>query len=234
MMQNFAPRVGQHFLTDSEAQDLAVAGFGGRLSQEPNHPALLIIDATQGFCGNASHPSLAASVAEYPHSCGPVAWNRMPNIRALVDGARERAIPTIFTRPRPAAEKPRWHGRLDDKNSRRQQLPSDVDEIVTATGFVASDILLDKDAPSAFFGTPLIRWLRGLGVNGVVICGVSTSGCVRATAVDAFSFDFETTLVLDATFDRITASHEMTLLDFELKYGDVRSTVEVLEQWRGL
>lgn len=231
MTQQFEPVAGGEYLSDDERGALAAAGFGGRGPRMLRDTALVVVDVTYGFCGKPTHGSLAESVAEYPHACGPTAWRAVPAIRTLVDGARRHGVPIIFTRPTPPALRPNWRGRLEDKNDRRAEAPADTFEMVPESGYVSGDILLDKDCPSAFFGTPLVRWLHGLGVGGVVVCGGSTSGCVRATGVDAFSYDLRATLVADACFDRIQASHRVTLLDFELKYGDVASAGEVVRGW---
>lgn len=231
MTEGFRPAYGGQHLTPEEALALRAAGFGERVPPVLAGSALLVIDVTWGFCGKPTHATLEEAVREYPHACVPGAWQAMPNVRALVDAARAQGVPTVFTRPTPPDRRPRWHGRLEDKNTRRDQAPADTFDIVPESGWLPGDIVLDKDCPSAFFGTPLIRWLRGLRVEGVVVCGVSTSGCVRATAVDAFSFDLPTTIVGDACFDRIGVSHDVTLLDFELKYGHVLSTRQVREGW---
>lgn len=80
-----------------------------------------------------------------------------------------------------------------------------------------------KAKPSAFFGTPLLSVLIDLGVDSLVVCGGTTSGCVRATVVDAFSYNLAVAVAAEATFDRIEASHWMSLYDLNLKYAEVVS-----------
>ena len=70
-----------------------------------------------------------------------------------------------------------------------------------------------------------------LGLDGVIICGGVTSGCVRATVVDAFSLGLSVRVAADATFDRINTSHLVSLLDMELKYAHVLSTSEIISEW---
>nr|WP_246087038.1 isochorismatase family protein [Nocardioides humi] len=89
------------------------------------------------------------------------------------------------------------------------------------------EIVLEKPKPSAFFATTLLARLIERGVDSVVICGGTTSGCVRATAVDAFSYDLRTVVVADATFDRLELSHAASLLDLSAKYADVATSAEV-------
>ena len=92
-----------------------------------------------------------------------------------------------------------------------------VDEIAPLEG----DFVLDKSYASAFYGTPLPTYLVGLGADTLVITGVSTSGCVRATAVDAVTRGYKVAVVADAVADRIGASHQVALLDLWMKYTDV-------------
>ena len=89
--------------------------------------------------------------------------------------------------------------------------------------------MLSKQAPSAFFGTPLAAILMAGGIDTLVVVGCSTSGCVRATVVDAFSYGLAVVLVSDAVFDRSTIGHEVTLFETGQKYADVVTTDEVVE-----
>jgi len=97
-----------------------------------------------------------------------------------------------------------------------------VDEIAPLEG----DLVLDKSYASAFYGTPLLTYLVGLGADTLVITGVSTSGCVRASAVDAVTRGYKVAVVADAVADRIVASHQVALLDLWMKYTDVVDSVE--------
>lgn len=85
-----------------------------------------------------------------------------------------------------------------------------------------------KKGASAFFGTPLAEWFRERDVDTVLICGATTSGCVRATAVDSLQNDFATVVVRDAVGDRASAPHEANLFDIAAKYGEVLSIGDVV------
>ena len=85
-----------------------------------------------------------------------------------------------------------------------------------------------------FFGTPLIAHLTQLGVQTLIICGESTSGCVRATAVDAYSHGFHVVLVEECCFDRSILSHKVNLFDMHHKYVDVMHIDEVVAHLDGL
>ena len=99
-----------------------------------------------------------------------------------------------------------------------------------AEGLVAEDgeIIVTKQYPSAFFGTSLASTLTAAGCDSVILTGLTTSGCVRATCVDASSHGFITTVVADACGDRHPAPHEANLFDMNAKYADVVSEAEIL------
>jgi nicotinamidase-related amidase len=90
------------------------------------------------------------------------------------------------------------------------------------------EIVLVKHYPSAFFATPLTSYLVEAGVDTLVIAGGTTSGCVRATAVDGSSLNFNVAIVADCVFDRLPTSHRSALLDVWMKYGGVLSLGEAL------
>jgi maleamate amidohydrolase len=91
-----------------------------------------------------------------------------------------------------------------------------------------------KERASAFFGTPLVAHLQMLRVNSLIICGESTSGCVRASTVDAFSYGFHNVVVEECTYDRSMLSHKVNLFDLHHKYADVLHVEEVLAHLDGL
>jgi nicotinamidase-related amidase len=90
------------------------------------------------------------------------------------------------------------------------------------------DVVIHKQRASAFFGTPLAAHLTQLGVRTVIMCGESTSGCVRASAVDAYSHGFHVVLVEECCFDRSPLSHKINLFDLHHKYADVMHIDEVV------
>ena len=88
--------------------------------------------------------------------------------------------------------------------------------------------MIKKQKPSGFFGTNLASYLTLLGCDSVIIVGTTTSGCVRATVVDAFSLNYRVILAEEGCFDRSEASHAVSLCDMHAKYADVVSTAEIL------
>jgi nicotinamidase-related amidase len=90
------------------------------------------------------------------------------------------------------------------------------------------DVVITKQRASVFFGTPLVAHLTQLGVQTLIVCGESTSGCVRATAVDAYSHGYHVVLVEECCFDRSILSHKINLFDMHHKYCDVMHVRDVV------
>jgi len=103
-----------------------------------------------------------------------------------------------------------------------------------AKGFAPGDVVITKQRASIFYGTPLAAHLTQLGVRTVIICGESTSGCVRASTVDAFSYGFHNVVVEECTYDRTMLSHKVNLFDLHHKYADVMHIEDVLAHLDGL
>jgi maleamate amidohydrolase len=92
----------------------------------------------------------------------------------------------------------------------------------------ARDIVVPKQKPSGFHGTNLLSYLTMLGCDSVIVCGTTTSGCVRGTVIDSFSYNFRTAVIEDGCFDRSQASHAINLFDMHAKYADVVTSEEVI------
>ena len=101
-------------------------------------------------------------------------------------------------------------------------------EIVPELPPKPNDVVLKKQYASAFFGTPLAAMLTSLGVDSVIVTGCSTSGCIRATAVDGMQHGFRVIVPRECVGDRHAGPHEANLFDIDSKYGDVVSKAEVL------
>ena len=128
----------------------------------------------------------------------------------------------------------RWHG----KNSRGGEDFSEEarkgNEIVAEIAPQKGEMVVRKQKPSAFFGTPLISMLNEVHADTVLVAGTTTSGCVRASVIDAFSYNFTVAVVEECTFDRGQASHKINLFDMNMKYADVVSLAETVEYIRDL
>ena len=88
--------------------------------------------------------------------------------------------------------------------------------------------MVTKQRASAFYGTPLVAHLTQLGIKTLIVCGESTSGCVRASVVDAYSNGFHVVLVEECCFDRSELSHKVNLFDMHHKYADVMRLDEAI------
>ena len=181
-------------------------------------PALLAIDLYELAYQGGSRP-VAEVARTSPSSCGEHAWAAIEPTRRLFTAARAAGIPVFYsttdTRPdsRPNA--------IRATNRRSACVDPEVYAIRPEFKPQPGDVIITKMRASAFFGTPLIAHFTQLGVQTVIICGESTSGCVRATAVEAYSYGFHVVLIEDCCFDRSILSHKVNLFDLHHKYADV-------------
>ena len=210
-------------------EDLAVyraAGYGYR-GNWGSSPAILVIDVTYGFIGREPLPVLQ-SIARYPNSCGVAGWRAMEIIARLLDAGRSRGVPTYFTAG--VTDYAVEHaGRWREKHPRTLEQPEDAQVIPERIAPLPGDVIIRKTKPSVFYGTPLLSSLVDRKVDTVIVTGCTTSGCVRATVVDAFSNGFATVVVEDAVFDRGELSNAVNLFDMDQKYADVVASAEVVE-----
>ncbi len=191
------------------------AGFGKR-------PALILIDFVEGYfdpecdlyAGVEETLKSALRVREAAHAASiPVVLTNVIYHPSAMDGGRffEKARPLrFFLQGSPMGA---WPKGLEPK---------------------AAELVISKQYPSAFFGTSLASTLTSLGVDHVILTGLTTSGCVRASCVDAVSHGFITTVVREAVGDRHEAPHEANLFDMNAKYADVVSEADIIEHLRSL
>jgi nicotinamidase-related amidase len=192
------------------------AGLGARL-------ALLVVDVTFAFVGDRPEPILQ-SVERWPQSSGEDGWRAVANIKELLAATRAAGVPIVYTTGSDGVG-----GTWGLKNSRRAELTQpDRHTIVPDIAPCTGDLVFHKEKPSAFFGTPLAAHLVRLGVDSLLVTGGTTSGCVRATVVDAFSYNYRVALVEECLFDRGEASHAMSLFDMEQKYADAISVADAI------
>jgi maleamate amidohydrolase len=98
----------------------------------------------------------------------------------------------------------------------------------------AEDVIVYKNKGSAFFGTALDSWLRYHGVDTLVVCGMTTSGCVRATVTDAYALNFRVTVIADACSDLSETQHRASLFDMDMKLADVKPREQVIAELTAL
>jgi nicotinamidase-related amidase len=209
------------------ADDVArydAAGFG-RPVGVGRRPALVIIDVQYRTVGTRPMPFFEA-VREFPTSCGDVGWAAVGNIERLLAAFRRHGLPVLY--PHVAPKLPTDAGRLGGKVPAIMDIPDEGYHFVAEVAPRDGDVLLPKKHPSAFFGTPLVSHLVDLGVDTLVVTGCTTSGCVRASAVDAFAYNFRVLIPHDAVYDRSPTVHAVNLFDLAQKYADVVDTDEAL------
>lgn len=185
--------------------------------------ALIVVDVTYGFTGSEGL-TLEEAIREFPTACGPASWEAMPKIRRLIDMFRARGLPIIFTRNNP--DTTRYSG-TTTKSQRDGRPPAKFNEFPALIAPHDGEWVLPKPKASAFFHTALTAYLVREKVDGLVFCGVSTSGCVRASVVDGFSHGYATVVVDDCCFDRSFFAHAANLFDLQAKYAAVVSLEEV-------
>lgn len=228
-------RSWDHYLSEADARVFEASGYGARAGLG-TRPALVIIDVNYAFCGDRALPVLE-SLDKWRNSCGERAWEAIPHIRRLIDQAHVNRVPVVYTtgqeRRRDRFDAGVWRHK-NRRSGEQEGLPGfPRNEIVREIAPIESDIVIRKPKPSAFFSTPLNSFLVDLGVDSLLLCGVTTSGCVRATAVDGFSGNYRVAVVEQACFDRIEASHAMALFDLQSTYADVLHVDEAVEYLAG-
>jgi maleamate amidohydrolase len=221
-------RIWDRFLTDRDKDVFANSGYGRRAGFG-ERPALLVIDVNYNFTGEKPE-GILDSIQQWRNSCGAEGWAAVKVIADVIGVCRERGLPVLYSTNsrRPdgwdcTSRKWKNHRALEayEQEMRGNRI---VDEVAPQP----EDIVIVKAKPSVFFGTPLLSYLMMLKVDTLIVAGVSTSGCVRATVTDAFSNNFRVTMVEDGCFDRSEASHAVSLRDLDAKYADVIHSSEVL------
>ncbi|TPX15601.1 uncharacterized protein E0L32_004299 [Thyridium curvatum] len=208
----------QHASSESYAR----SGFANRMGWG-KRPALLIIDVCKAYWDASSPLSLLGN---------PDAEQAPDSMRKLVKAARAAKIPVVwsqveYTQPDMADAGLFWHkAKVLDvwKKGDTRGLAACLEGLEPADG----DAVVVKKYASAFFGTTLASTLQVMNVDTLVICGVSTSGCVRATTLDAMQHGFRPMVVASACGDRTPEIQKANLFDLDSKYADVVSEEEAI------
>ncbi|WP_331763625.1 isochorismatase family cysteine hydrolase [Streptomyces anthocyanicus] len=187
-------------------------------------PAVLVVDMTRAFVDST-----------YPTGWSPTGGPAVDANADLLSAARKAELPVFFTKgyPEPDAEvQPAQRGRWKVNNN-APPLPEGTppgDVIAEKLTPLPHEIVIDKGArPSGFFGTPLASYLLYAGCDTVIVTGMTTSGCVRATVLDAFQYNFNVVVPYECCADRSQISHKVSLFDMHMKYADVVSLSETID-----
>lgn len=198
------------------------AGFGAQV-RRGRYPAVVVVDLSRGFtephfatgADLSAVVEAAGRVVEAAHAAGaPVVFTTIAFDSADVEGAN------VWLRKAPGLGILRAGSELVDLDPRLKRRDGDV--------------LITKKGASAFHGTNLAAMLTGLCVDTVVLCGATTSGCIRASAVDAVQSGFPVLVPHECVGDRAAGPHEANLYDIQAKYGDVVALQDVLEYLDGV
>jgi maleamate amidohydrolase len=224
----------EKYLTDLDRRVYAAAGFGHK-SGFGSRPAVLIIDVQYRTCGELPKPILEA-IKEYKTSCGEAAWNAVKVIERLLAAARPRNIPIFYpvVERKNRFETGRWKDKIPSIADQPSYIGDRGTQVIDSIAPQPGDVVVSKRYASAFFGTPLMTYLNDLDRDTVIVTGCTTSGCVRATVADAFSYAFNVIVVADGVYDRGEVSHAVNLFDMDQKYADVLASDEVIHYLESL
>lgn len=215
-----SPAVTDDTVTDPTILDrYGLQGLNGALPPR-GRAALLVVDLQRGFTDPTCGPGFA-----------------MPQVveaaRQLVEGAHAAGVPVYFTTIAFGdGEQNVWLEKMPAMLDLVEG--SGWDDIDPGLGLADGDVVVTKKAASAFSGTDLAEQLQQAGVETVVLCGATTSGCVRASVVDAISLGLRPFVVTDAVGDREEAPHRASLLDIQAKYGELVTKDEALALLEGV
>lgn len=217
----------EKYLSDRDIEHDALWG-----KKEPygfgENPALLLIDIYYSVLG-FERQDIFESMKTWPGSTGLEGWAAVDKTAELLAVARESGIPVVHIKGLHTGIKP-WIHRHRGPSKLSPEMQKKGTEIVAECAPIEGEVVIEKTAPSGFRGTPLDFHLRTLGVDTLICCGETTSGCVRATVVDGATNRFTMGVVAECVFDRTEASHFMNLYDMHQKYSDV-VTLETAKQY---
>lgn len=203
-------------MTDEQARAVYAAAGLGEQFELGSRPAVLVVDFSRGFTDPACR-------------LGSDLTPQVEATRTLLDLARARGVPAVFTTIG-------FEANGKDGGLWVKKAPALVDlelggpwvEIDPRLGLRDDEVVILKKGASGFFGTNLASVLVSLGVDSVVLCGATTSGCVRATAIDLLQYGWPAIVPRECVGDRAQAPHDANLFDIQAKYADVVSLEEAL------
>jgi nicotinamidase-related amidase len=204
-------------IPDEDLENYAKGGYGTRTLDLSGTPAVVVIDMTDEFVDPA-YPN----GSEAGQAC-------KENVADLLEITRAHDIPTIFTHNpgvKTDAELGQWLDSLDSY----EQPPPEACEITDALAPREDEPVLTSAKPSGFFGTQLESLLTHYGVDTLIVTGMTTSGCVRATAIDAFSYNYTVAIPEDCVADRATVPHRVNLFDLAMKYAAITDVEEIRQK----
>lgn len=218
--------VWDSFLTEQDKAHLAILGTRRRREPFGVRPAVLNIDNYRWVAGDQPEPILE-QIKMWPSAMGYAAWDALDHIAELLVVARGAGLPIAHVHGLPDSSG------MPGRRETASMTPPALDRYMRRNEFMPQaaplpgEIVLEKSAASAFFGTPLIAGLTAHGVDTLIITGESTSGCVRASVMDAMSHCFKVVIPEECVYDRHEASHAINLFDMHQKYATVMPLADV-------
>jgi len=209
-------------MSDQEARRVYEEARLGRRLPRGSRPAVLVVDFTCGFTDPA-------------YEAGSELTAEVEATRRLLDVARSRGAPVVFTTigfEPGAADAGLWPQKFPAITE--LQVGDRTAEIDPRLGRREDETVVLKKGASAFFGTNLTALLVSRGVDTVVLCGATTSGCIRATAIDLMQNGFPALVPRECVGDRARAPHEANLFDIQAKYADVVGLDEAVDYLSGV
>jgi maleamate amidohydrolase len=195
--------------------------FGREVSGLGPKPALIAIDLYKKVYRGGPGPVVEINKS-HRGACGDNAWNAIEPTVKLFSAARAAGLPVIYTTGSGS-------NTVSATNRQRTGEPvGDGFDIYEEFAPHAEDLVIVKQRASGFFGTPLTAHLHMMGVESLILCGESTSGCLRASVVDGFSNGYHVVVAEECCFDRSLLSHKLALFDLHHKYADVLHLDDVL------
>lgn len=229
-MNEFDPTQSSR-ITEEDLAAYRAAGFANKTGFG-DRPAVIVIDVQNRTVGPRKPVVEAIEESGYPPACGERAWAAIDNIVPIVDTARANDVPVMFATVAP--KRPENAGSFERINPGI----TSVDEVGYAFPDVVAprpgEVIVPKNGPSAFFGTPFAAYLNARRIDTLILLGCTTSGCVRATSVDGFSLNYHVIVAHDGVYDRAPVSHEVSLFELDNKYADVVSSSVIIEYLSGL
>ncbi|UTR12060.1 isochorismatase family protein [Evansella sp. LMS18] len=204
---------------EKELEGYEKAGMGQRVGWGEK-PAILVVDVTRNFVD-----------PEYPQAHGELVKRCVAGNETLLEKARSVGIPLFFVRPKQRTKiemgiaQDKW-GFLADSKTEDPAGYEWPDNIAPREG----DSIFEKTRPSSFFETHFRSMLTYLKIDTLIITGISTSGCLRASVVDAFYANYRVIIPEECCGDRSEKAHTFNLFDMDMKFGDVSRLENVLEK----
>ena len=204
-------------MRDAEAREVYAKARLGESVTLGSRPAVLVVDFSCGFTDPES-------------TLGSDLTAEVESTKRLLDAARAKGLPIIFTTIG-------FEPSLKDGGLWLEKVPA-LSDLQIGGRWVEIDPRLEpregetivvKKGASAFFGTNLAAILISQGIDSVLLCGATTSGCIRATAIDLLQYGFPTLVPRECVGDRAQAPHDANLFDIQAKYADVVSVEEALD-----